>query len=170
MTFRPSKESGRNGFANQPGKILKRVAIIVSCLVAAGLVVTIANPASFVFGQNESILEVGKFSAEKPGGRFPSGWEPLIFKNANRRTTYTLVQDENKVVVEAKSIASASGLFREIRIDPKKYPFVKWRWKVNNILKKSDIRRREGDDYSARIYITFEDDPKKCGHRRKGQI
>ena len=82
-----------------------------------------ANPASFVFGQNESILEVGKFSAEKPDGRFPRGWEPLIFKNANRRTTYTLVQDENKVVVEAKSIASASGLFREIQNRPQEILF-----------------------------------------------
>ena len=135
----------------------------------AGLVGTIGNPASFVFGQNESVIEVGKFSAQKPGDPFPAGWKPLIFNKANRRTVYTLVRDGNTVVVKADSNASASGLFRVMRIDPKKHPFVKWRWKVNNILKKSDIHRREGDDYPARIYIAFEDDPKKLGLIEKAQ-
>lgn len=157
------------GSLTNQAKILKKMSIIVSCLVAAGSAVVIANPSSFAFDHNESILEVGKFSAEKPGNRLPNGWEPLVFKNAKRRTTYILVQDADKVVVEAKSIASASGLLREIRIDPKKYRFVKWRWKVNNILKKSDIHRREGDDYSARIYIAFADDPKNLNIVEKAE-
>jgi len=144
---------------SEQAAILKRLSIIGLYLMGAGLAVAMSDPAPFVWGQSESVIEVGKFSAEKPGGAFPSGWEPLIFKKDNRRTVYTLVLDGDIVVIKADSSASASGLFRELRIDPKKHPFVKWRWKVNNVLKKSDVHRREGDDYPARIYIAFEDVP-----------
>jgi hypothetical protein len=40
---------------------------------------------------------------------------------------------------------------------------VQWRWKVTNVLHKGDVTRKEGDDYPARIYITFEYDSSKVG-------
>jgi hypothetical protein len=49
--------------------------------------------------------------------------------------------------------ASASGLVREMKIDPKEFPILQWRWKVGNILKKGNVKSKEGDDYPARIYI-----------------
>jgi len=57
------------------------------------------------------------------------------------------------VVVKAVAQASASGLTREVKINPKEYPIVQWRWKVANILKKGDVRKKEGDDYPARIML-----------------
>ncbi len=111
--------------------------------------------------QSGPVLEVGKFSAAEAGRSLPSEWKPLTFKNIEKHTRYSLVQDGDTVVVKAESRASASGLIREIKIDPREYPLVRWRWKVENILKKGDVRRKEGDDYPARIYITFEYDPKK---------
>jgi len=72
-----------------------------------------------------------------------------------------LVKDGETVVVKAVSEASASGLIREMKIDPKEFPMLQWRWKVGNILKKGDVKTKEGDDYPARIYITFEYDPQK---------
>jgi hypothetical protein len=116
------------------------------------------SPAS---AQQGSILEAGKFSAAEAGGSFPAGWKPLTFKNIDQHTAYTLVKDGDAVVVKAESQASASGLIREIKIDSKEYPVLQWRWKVRNILTKGDVRRKEGDDYPARIYVTFEYDPKK---------
>jgi hypothetical protein len=113
--------------------------------------------------QQEAILEVGKFSAEPLKKSLPTGWKPLTFKKIDRHTTYTLVKDGNDVVVKALSDASASGLVREIKIDPKEYPIVQWRWKVTNILKKGDVKRKEGDDYPSRIYVTFEYDPRRLG-------
>jgi len=111
--------------------------------------------------QQGLILEAGKFSAAEAGGSFPAGWKPLTFKNIDKHTVYSLVKDQNVVVVKAESQASASGLIREIKIDPREFPILQWRWKVENVLKKGDVRRKEGDDYPARIYITFEYDPQK---------
>jgi hypothetical protein len=111
--------------------------------------------------QEGRILEAGKFSAAEAGGSLPAGWKPLTFKNIDKHTVYSLVKDGDAVVVKAESQASASGLIREIKIDPREFPILQWRWKVGNVLKKGDVRRKEGDDYPARIYITFEYDPQK---------
>jgi len=106
-------------------------------------------------------IEVGKFSAEAPGDHLPVGWKPLTFKKIEKHTVYTLVKEDDAIAVKAVAEASASGLIREIKINPKEYPVVQWQWKVSNILKKGDVHRKEGDDYPARIYIAFEYDPNK---------
>jgi len=116
------------------------------------------------------IIEVGKFSAATVGQDLPDGWKPLTFKKIEKHTTYTLVKDDDAVVVKAVSEASASGLTREMKINPKEYPIVQWRWKIMNILKKGDVHRKEGDDYPARIYIAFEYEPGKLGFFKKAEF
>ena len=122
-----------------------------------------------VQAQSNPVLEVGKFSAAEAGGTLPAGWKPLTFKNIEKHTVYTLVKDGNTVVVKAESQASASGLIREIKVDPQAYPVVQWRWKINNLLKKGDVRRKGGDDYPARVYITFEYDPQKLSFMERAK-
>lgn len=106
-------------------------------------------------------IEVGRFSAAGAGESMPAGWEPLAFPKVPRHTKYSLVTDDGTTVVKAVSEGSASGLLRRVRIDPREFPVVAWRWKVSNVLRNADPRRREGDDYPARLYITFVYDPAK---------
>ncbi|MEK9141623.1 MAG: DUF3047 domain-containing protein [Nitrospirota bacterium] len=120
-----------------------------------------------LWAQNGTVLEVGKFSTNEPGIGLPEGWKPLTFKKIPTLTTYELVRDGEHVVVKATSDASASGLTKEVRIDPKEFPIVRWRWKVDNLLKNSDATRKDGDDYPARLYITFEYDPDKVSVGKK---
>jgi hypothetical protein len=133
--------------------------------LAFGLVLL---PAAVV-AQSGSILEVGKFSAAKEGADLPDGWKPLTFPKVPRHTTYSLVKDGSAVVVKAASNSSASGLTKAITIDPKEYPIVRWRWKVDNLLKASDVTTKEGDDYPARLYVTFQYDPDKVGFGKKAK-
>ena len=109
------------------------------------------------------LFEVGKFSAASEGTALPDGWKPLTFKKIEKQTVYRLVKDGGATVVKAVSEASASGLTREIKINLAEYPIVQWRWKVANVLTKGDVTRREGDDYPARLYVTFEYDAGKVG-------
>jgi hypothetical protein len=111
-----------------------------------------------VFAESPAVIEVGRFSAEKAINGLPTHWEPFYFKDIQRHTEYRLVEEDRQVVVKATAGASASGLTRKISIDLKVYPIVQWRWKVANVLKKSNIYRKEGDDYPARIYVVFEYD------------
>lgn len=112
-------------------------------------------------------MEVGKFSASRPGSAQTDGWKPLMFKKIPKPTAYQLVSDGSAVVVKATSEASASGLTKEVKIDPSIFPVVQWRWKVENLLVRSDVTRKSGDDYPARLYITFEYDPDKVSLGRK---
>ena len=109
------------------------------------------------------VLVVGDFSGATVGNQVPEGWKPLTFRNIDRYTLYRLVDDDGRVVVRAESDRSSSGLTREIRINPKEYPLVSWEWKVSNVLQKGDVSKKEGDDYPARIYITFEYDSSRVG-------
>jgi len=120
-----------------------------------------------IMAESPSVIEVGKFSSETVGQAIPDGWKPLTFKKIPKLTTYELVKDGESVVVKAVSDASASGLTKEVKIDPKEFPVVQWRWKVDNLLKHSDATRKDGDDYPARLYITFEYDPDKVSFGKK---
>lgn len=117
--------------------------------------------------QSQNMIEVGKFSTASLEDTLPPGWKPLTFKKIERHTIYSLVKENDSVVIKAVAEASASGLTREIKINSKEYPVVQWRWKVSNILKKGNVNRKEGDDYPARIYITFEYDSNKLGFFEK---
>jgi len=139
-----------------PGIIFIRRITLISILVFY-----LFGSSAAILAQSQTVIEVGKFSAATVGQKLPDGWKPLTFKKIEKHTIYTLVRDNDTVVVKAVAEASASGLTREIKINPKEFPAVQWRWKVMNILKKGDVRRKEGDDYPARIYITFEYDPSK---------
>lgn len=118
-------------------------------------------------GTSELPMVVGPFSSSMVGKAFPPGWEPLVFDKIKNHTTYTLVKEDGVVVIKADSKASSSGLIRRMTIDPVKYPVISWRWKTQNLLKKADVTLKSGDDYPARIYITFAYDGSKLGFFEK---
>jgi hypothetical protein len=137
--------------------LLARILVILCALL----------PVTSVRAEGGAVLEVGRFSVSEPGARLPDGWKPLTFKNIPKLTTYELVRDGERVVVKASSDASASGLTKEVKINPKEFPIVRWQWKVDNLLKTSDATRKDGDDYPARLYITFEYNPDKVSFGKK---
>jgi Protein of unknown function (DUF3047) len=138
-----------------------------SVIISGLLIMSTVLSALVVLAQGPTTVEIARFSASEPGGSLPDGWQPLIFKKIPKLTTYELVKDGAQVVVKAMSDSSASGLTKVVRIDPKEFPIVRWRWKVENLLQKSDATRKDGDDYPARLYITFEYDPDKVSFRKK---
>jgi len=138
-------------------------------LIGSATVLALAAWPGALDAQSPAVLEVGKFSVASEGDALPDGWKPLTFKKIEKHTTYKVVKDGDAAVVKAVSEASASGLTREIKINLKDYPIVQWRWKVANILKNGDVSKKEGDDYPARIYITFEYDAGKVSFFKKAQ-
>ena len=137
-------------------------AIRLSLAGSAGIALLL-NLAVIVGAESPVTLDIGKFSAAKAGGPFPDSWKPLTFEKIEKHTEYSLVDDNGTVAVKAVSRGSASGLVRAVDIDPMRYPVLEWRWKVENILKKGDVTRKDGDDYPARLYVTFKYDASKVG-------
>ena len=104
-------------------------------------------------------VEVGRFTAPAQPDALPAGWEPLTFSNIPRTTRYSVVRDGEGWVLKAQSEAAASALYRRLELDLRTHPRLTWRWKIGNVLIKGDARRREGDDYPARVYVAFRYDP-----------
>ncbi len=102
-------------------------------------------------------VRVGSFSQGTPGG-LPDEWEPMTLGDAER-SSYSLVRDGSTVVLKGEADGSASGLVRRITLPTERYPVLAWRWKAENVLDGGDIARKGGDDYPARLYITFDYDP-----------
>jgi len=120
-----------------------------------------------LWAQSESVLEVGKFSTNQVGQPMPDGWKPLTFKKIPKHTSYEVVKDGGVTIVKAVSEASASGLIKSVSIDPKEFPILRWRWKVDNVLQRSNVAVKEGDDFPARLYITFAYDPDRVSFSKQ---
>jgi hypothetical protein len=98
-----------------------------------------------------------------PGSVIADGWKPLTFKGIPRHTEYRLVSDAAGTVVEADARISASGLVHAIDADITKLPILRWRWKVENLIENADVHTKAGDDYPARLYVTFAYDSRRVG-------
>jgi hypothetical protein len=90
-------------------------------------------------------------------GSFSSGsldhWEPKEFK---AQTKYQLADLAGTTrALKAESDDSASGLFKEQRIDLQKTPVMNWRWRIENRLGNINEQAKSGDDYAARVYVVI---------------
>lgn len=105
--------------------------------------------ATTVFAKDQ--IAVGAFSQGEM-----SGWETEVFKGETR---YTLVDVDGEKVLKADANASASGLFKKMKIDLSQTPCLRWRWKVEGALEGLDETTKAGDDYAARVYVVISTGP-----------
>ena len=121
--------------------------------VFVSLFISALIPFSQLLANDEHQMVLGAFSQETKA--LPKSWNPLTFSSIEEYTSYTLVDDENTKVVKAQSNESASGLTKKISFNPKEYPYLSWRWKVNKSISGTDVTSKSGDDYAARVYVIF---------------
>lgn len=98
-------------------------------------------------GAQTTELHVGSFSTGDL-----NGWKPKSFKGT---TTYTLVKDGDRTVLKGEAHNAGSGLFKKIKLSVREYPILRWSWKVDHLLKKENVKTKEGDDFPARVYAVF---------------
>ncbi|WP_265091842.1 DUF3047 domain-containing protein [Marinobacter salarius] len=91
------------------------------------------------------------------------GWEPMEFPKIDRHSRYQLTDDNGEQVVMATTDNSASGLIARVSVEPGDSLILRWRWKVSNVYEQGNARKKEGDDYPARIYVAFEFEPDEAG-------
>lgn len=94
-------------------------------------------------------LMIGEFSKANL-----TDWQEKEF---NGNTDYKIISDVNGTnVLKANSHNSASGLFKEQRIDLQKTPYLNWSWKTDKLYSGLNERVKSGDDFVARIYIVID--------------
>ncbi|MGF1548799.1 MAG: DUF3047 domain-containing protein [Thiotrichales bacterium] len=96
---------------------------------------------------------VGRFDAVTP--TIP---EPWVVQHLNERyppTRYALREWDGVVAIEAEAKGSMALLGRPVEVDLERTPVLCWRWRVAAPVATADMSRKSGDDYAARVYLTF---------------
>ena len=127
-----------------------------------GITVLLLAIAAGVSRENSAeTLLVQPFSSAAAGAALPVPWKLTALPGTARHTSYTLVRDGGAWVLRAEARASMSGVAHPLKLDLRTHPLLEWRWKVVNLLEKSGIGTKAGDDYPARVYVLFDYDIRK---------
>ena len=95
---------------------------------------------------------LGKFSGS---GAPPAPWR-VVLLGKTRPTTYRQATVAKEAAVEARFDDSMAFLARPIRIDLSETPVLCWRWMVQGVVVKGDLRKKSGNDFAARVYVAFD--------------
>ena len=108
---------------------------------------------------------MGGLAAQELNLEFRSleGWEPLEFDDIQRHSSYSAVELEGERVLLITSDNAASGLLFERSFDIYQTPVLEFRWRAEKVLEEGNARKKAGDDYPVRIYVTFAYDPDEVG-------
>lgn len=120
---------------------------------------------------------VGHALAEVTVGRFdtdaavlPSEWQIIQLEKNVPPTQYQLLQWDGVHAIESQANRSMALLGRKVDVDLVSTPVLCWRWRVEEMIKKADMTRRQGDDYAARIYIAFSLPPEALSFTDKAAL
>ena len=81
-------------------------------------------------------------------------------KLADRATRFTVTSKSNESVLRADSEDAAAALWYGLDLSPRADHVVSWRWKVVRALNgNAHEREKKGDDYAARFFVIFDDQP-----------
>lgn len=114
----------------------------MKCGMGLGAAVLAVSTAA---GVADEELMIGEFSA----GDLKE-WQTKAFQGETR---YTFDEKSGRRALFADSRGTASGLYREIRVDLSRTPWLHWSWRVDRVLNGVDERTKAGDDYPARVYV-----------------
>jgi hypothetical protein len=122
------------------------ITLAVALLLAPGL----------LFASGERLTP---FSA-LPTGPVEGSWE-LVELKGQTPTEFSIVEQDGQRVLEARAVAAAAALAHKIDVPVDQPAILHWRWKIAAYVDGADINTKKGDDYPARIYVTFARDAAK---------
>lgn len=85
----------------------------------------------------------------------PEPWQVIQLDRDIAPTRYQVRRWDHVLGVEAHADHSMALLARPIEVDLQQTPVLCWRWRVDAPLENADMHRKSGDDYAARVYVSF---------------
>ena len=98
----------------------------------------------------------------------PNGWKTQSW--GSPKYEFEVVSDSPTRVLHLVSNGDSSTINKDIKIDCKDYPVLQWRWKVAELPKGGDARKKATDDQALQIYVTFPRFPNAVRSRVIGYI
>jgi hypothetical protein len=137
----------------------------IGIVLAFGLLWAISAPAR---GQEGGVLWVDRFAGSLNAEGIPEGW--TLEKNKGPQSKIALGKENDGFFLYLRSVQDNFGLRKELSFEIKKFPFLQWRWKVKELPKGGDVRKRETDDQAGQLYILFPRFPAMVNTRSVGYL
>lgn len=96
---------------------------------------------------------VGRFDATQSS--LPAPWQVLRFDTRIPATEFRMLLWDGVAAVEAVAKGSMALFARPLVVNLQKTQVLCWRWRVDAVLQNADMTTRQGDDYAARVYVSF---------------
>lgn len=95
------------------------------------------------------------FAAAAFAAPLPEGWR-LVTLPKVKPAVVEAAPAEGPDAIRIEADAGSASAVRTLDADPAATPLLTWRWKVDRVVAAADLGRKEGDDYAARMYVTFD--------------
>ncbi len=128
----------------------------------------------YLFGLTVSLaagadpLWVGRFTEADTA--IPAPWKIEHLDPRVAPTAYGVRLWDGVVAIEAKAKKSMALLGRNLTVDLKKTPILCWQWRIDAPVAAADMTRKSGDDYAARVYLTFTVPPEQLGFATRTKL
>ena len=109
---------------------------------------------------------VPAFSAAKPGAALPPPWRIATLSH-RAAADVRLVDDEGRTVLRVHSDRAFGTAAITFDLDA---PIISWRWKVDRVLERAELGSKEGDDFAARVYVSFEIPPEELSFAERARL
>jgi len=100
----------------------------------------------------------------------PPPWQRIQLNRDTAPTRYRIRQWDGVLAVEAVAERSMTLLARPVAVDLNRTPVLCWRWRVDAPLVNADLATKAGDDYAARVYVSFALPPDEIGWMLRGKL
>jgi len=87
-------------------------------------------------------------------------WQPITLRN-EQPASFEIVADAGKTALQITATRAVGALAHPVAASDAFPASLTWRWKIANHIDKSDISSKAGDDFPARVYVTFARDPEE---------
>jgi hypothetical protein len=89
-----------------------------------------------------------------PVSGLPRGWKSREFEKADRKP-YWIVEEKGNRFLRAEDRGENVMLYKEVRWDVRKYPYIGFRWRIRAVPNGADERFEERADSAAGLYLTY---------------
>lgn len=100
-------------------------------------------------------VSIAPFSTAEPGANLPPGWQVLTIAH-RKPPEFRLERDAGQTVLRVHSDAAVGSLAHTLSVETGEATTLSWRWKVARVLEKARLGTKEGDDFAARVYVSFD--------------
>jgi len=111
---------------------------------------------------------VGRFADDRAHDR--ADWREVRLKSDLAPNRFRFRDWDGVSALEVLSSASMSLMARPLDVDLDATPVLCWRWRVEGTIPGADMRTRAGDDYAARVYVSFRLPPESMGLGLKAKL